>query len=68
MLNLAWVCGSGLQASAQGSGQNTGGEKSKFGLHANEVLQLIERLKQANLLDCLQLDALPHGFADCQYP
>ncbi|MDA1343483.1 MAG: biosynthetic arginine decarboxylase, partial [Proteobacteria bacterium] len=44
-----------LASISAGKWQNTGGEKSKFGLHANEVLQLIERLKQANLLDCLQL-------------
>jgi arginine decarboxylase len=44
-----------LASISAGKWQNTGGEKSKFGLHANEVLQLIERLKQANLLGCLQL-------------
>jgi arginine decarboxylase len=44
-----------LASISAGKWQNSGGEKSKFGLHANEVLQLIERLKQANLLDCLQL-------------
>jgi arginine decarboxylase len=44
-----------LASISAGKWQNTGGEKSKFGLHANEVLQLVERLKQANLLDCLQL-------------
>jgi arginine decarboxylase len=44
-----------LASISAGKWQNTGGEKSKFGLHANEVLQLVDRLKQANLLDCLQL-------------
>jgi arginine decarboxylase len=44
-----------LASISAGKWQNTGGEKSKFGLHANEVLQLVERLKQANFLDCLQL-------------
>jgi len=29
--------------------------KSKFGLHAHEVLQLIERLKQTGLLESLKL-------------
>ncbi len=38
-----------------GKWQNSGGEKSKFGLHASEILQLIVRLKQAEMLDCLQL-------------
>jgi arginine decarboxylase len=44
-----------LASISAGKWQNTGGEKSKFGLHANEVLQLVGHLKQANLLDCLQL-------------
>jgi arginine decarboxylase len=44
-----------LASISAGKWQNTGGEKSKFGLHANEVLQLVDRLKQADLLDCLQL-------------
>ncbi|WP_019867952.1 biosynthetic arginine decarboxylase [Methylovulum miyakonense] len=44
-----------LSSISAGKWQNSGGEKSKFGLHAYEVLQLIERLKQANLLDCLKL-------------
>lgn len=44
-----------LASISAGKWQNSGGEKSKFGLHANEVLQLVERLKQSNLLDSLQL-------------
>ena len=44
-----------LSSISAGKWQNSGGEKSKFGLHAYEVLQLLERLKQAGLLDCLQL-------------
>ncbi|MEQ1530920.1 MAG: biosynthetic arginine decarboxylase, partial [Methylococcales bacterium] len=44
-----------LSSISAGKWQNSGGEKSKFGLHAYEVLQLIERLKQANLLDSLKL-------------
>jgi arginine decarboxylase len=44
-----------LSSISAGKWQNSGGEKSKFGLHANEVLQLVDRLKQANLLNCLQL-------------
>ncbi len=44
-----------LASISAGKWQNSGGEKSKFGLHANELLHLIERLDQANLLDCLQL-------------
>ncbi|MGR8929491.1 MAG: biosynthetic arginine decarboxylase [Gammaproteobacteria bacterium] len=44
-----------LSTISSGKWQNSGGEKSKFGLHASEVLQLIERLREQNLLDCLQL-------------
>ncbi len=44
-----------LSTISAGKWQNSGGEKSKFGLHASEVLQLIARLQQTNLLDCLQL-------------
>ena len=44
-----------LSSISAGKWQNSGGEKSKFGLHAHEALQLVGRLKQADLLDCLQL-------------
>jgi arginine decarboxylase len=44
-----------LASISAGKWQNTGGEKSKFGLHANEILQLIDRLTEAQMLDCLQL-------------
>jgi len=44
-----------LASISAGKWQNSGGEKSKFGLHAYEVLQLIERLKQADLLNSLKL-------------
>ncbi|MCO6414543.1 MAG: biosynthetic arginine decarboxylase [Thiogranum sp.] len=38
-----------------GNWQNTGGAKSKFGLHAAQVLQVVERLRAAGMLDQLQL-------------
>ncbi len=44
-----------LSTISAGKWQNSGGEKSKFGLHANELLQLVDRLRQAEMLDCLQL-------------
>ncbi|MDD4913917.1 MAG: biosynthetic arginine decarboxylase [Methylococcales bacterium] len=44
-----------LSTISAGKWQNSGGEKSKFGLHASEVLQLIAGLKQQDMLDCLQL-------------
>ncbi len=44
-----------LSSISAGKWQNSGGEKSKFGLHAYEVLQLLERLKAVDMLECLQL-------------
>ncbi|MDP3876113.1 MAG: biosynthetic arginine decarboxylase [Methylobacter sp.] len=44
-----------LSSISAGKWQNSGGEKSKFGLHAHELLQLIGRLKQTGLLDTLKL-------------
>jgi len=44
-----------LSSISAGKWQNSGGEKSKFGLHAHELLLLVERLKQAGLLDTLKL-------------
>ena len=44
-----------LSSISTGKWQNSGGEKSKFGLHAFEVVQLIDRLKQYNMLNCLKL-------------
>jgi arginine decarboxylase len=38
-----------------GKWQNTGGEKSKFGLTASQALTVIERLRAANMLDSLKL-------------
>jgi len=39
-----------LSSIAHGNWQNTGGQRSKFGFTANEVLSLIEQLKQHNAL------------------
>ena len=44
-----------LAASASGKWQNSGGEKSKFGLTAAQVLQLINRLKAEGALHWLEL-------------
>lgn len=42
---------------SQGSGkwQSSGGDKSKFGLSASQILQLVDTLKQSGHLDSLQL-------------
>ena len=44
-----------LASIGKGHWQNTGGDKSKFGLTATEIMKLIERLKSEGQLDCLQL-------------
>lgn len=44
-----------LASLGAGKWQNTGGDKAKFGLNATQVLTLVERLRGAGLLDCLQL-------------
>ncbi|OQW92777.1 MAG: arginine decarboxylase [Thiotrichaceae bacterium IS1] len=44
-----------LASIGKGKWQNTGGDKSKFGLSTTQVLELIEQIKAAGLLDSLQL-------------
>ncbi|MFC6276743.1 biosynthetic arginine decarboxylase [Psittacicella hinzii] len=44
-----------LASQGAGKWQSSGGEKSKFGLSSTQVLSLVEILREANYLDCLQL-------------
>ncbi|AOY89009.1 arginine decarboxylase [Marinobacter salinus] len=44
-----------LATIGKGNWQNTGGEKSKFGLSASQVLDVVETLREADALDTLQL-------------
>ncbi|KMQ73391.1 biosynthetic arginine decarboxylase [Marinobacter subterrani] len=44
-----------LATIGKGNWQNTGGEKSKFGLSASQVLDVISTLREADALDTLQL-------------
>ncbi|MGB7933382.1 MAG: biosynthetic arginine decarboxylase [Gammaproteobacteria bacterium] len=44
-----------LSAATSGNWQNTGGDRSKFGLTASGVLALLERLRAAGMSDCLHL-------------
>lgn len=44
-----------LSSISSGKWQNSGGDRSKFGLHAGDVLRLIERLKSESMLDTLEL-------------
>lgn len=44
-----------LYSLGKGKWQNTGGEKSKFGLSAAQALQMVGQLQQSGKLDCLRL-------------
>lgn len=44
-----------LASIGHGNWQNTGGEKSKFGLSASQILDVIEHLRRENALPSLQL-------------
>ncbi|MEE8197264.1 MAG: arginine decarboxylase, partial [Acidiferrobacterales bacterium] len=44
-----------LASLGAGNWQNTGGEKSKFGLSAAELLRVVQRLRDADMLDTLQM-------------
>jgi arginine decarboxylase len=44
-----------LASIGKGKWQNTGGEKAKFGLSASQSLGMLERLREAGMLDCMQL-------------
>jgi len=44
-----------LASAGSGKWQNTGGEKSKFGLSAAQVLAAVERLREAGRLEALQM-------------
>ncbi|MGR5175596.1 arginine decarboxylase [Vibrio mediterranei] len=56
-LNVKPRVGLRIRLASQGAGkwQSSGGDKSKFGLSASQVLQVVERLKAQNQLDMLQL-------------
>jgi len=56
-LGIDPVLGLRLKLASMGKGkwQNTGGEKAKFGLTAEQILQLVETLKQAGKLHWISL-------------
>ncbi|XNM45440.1 hypothetical protein ACLK15_17055 [Escherichia coli] len=65
-LNVVPRLGVRARLASQGSGkwQSSGGEKSKFGLAATQVLQLVETLREAGRLYSLQLLHFHLVFAD----
>jgi arginine decarboxylase len=44
-----------LASLGAGKWQNSGGDKAKFGLSPRQLLDLVERLRGAGMLDCLEL-------------
>ena len=54
-----------LSAVASGNWQNSGGAKSKFGLSAAQLLELVERLREQDMLDAL---VLLHSHIGSQIP
>jgi arginine decarboxylase len=44
-----------LASEGAGRWRDSAGEKSKFGLFINEILELVKTLKQHSMLDCLEL-------------
>lgn len=44
-----------LVSKSAGKWENSGGSKSKFGLNAKQILELVNQLNEHNMLDCLQL-------------
>jgi arginine decarboxylase len=44
-----------LSSRAGGHWDSSGGDRSKFGLDASQVIELIDNLRRHNMLDCLQM-------------
>ncbi len=44
-----------LASRGAGKWQESGGDKSKFGLTAGEIIEAVDRLKEVGMLDCLEL-------------
>ncbi|MEW6611264.1 MAG: biosynthetic arginine decarboxylase [Pseudomonadota bacterium] len=57
LLNVRPLIGVRVRLASAGSGkwQNSGGEKSKFGLSSAQVLALVTRLREEGMLDSLEL-------------
>lgn len=56
-LNVKPILGMRIRLSsiAEGNWQNTGGQRSKFGLTSNEVLELVQELKVNNVTDWMRM-------------
>ena len=44
-----------LSSRAGGHWDSSGGDRSKFGLDASQVIELVDKLRQNHMLDCLQM-------------
>jgi arginine decarboxylase len=56
-LNLRPHLGVRVRLTSKGSGKwvESAGDRSKFGLTASEVVRVVERLREADMLDCLEM-------------
>ncbi|EGB13397.1 arginine decarboxylase [Pseudodesulfovibrio mercurii] len=56
-LGVKPILGVRAKLSSQATGQwaESGGDRSIFGLNATQIIEVIDRLGEANMLDCLQL-------------
>jgi arginine decarboxylase len=56
-LGVAPILGVRAKLASQAAGQwaESGGDRSIFGLNAAQIIEVIDRLKEAGMLDCLQL-------------
>ena len=56
--------------STKGAGKwiESTGDRSKFGLTAVEIVDVVDRLRAEDMLDCLRAAALPHRLADHRHP
>ncbi len=56
-LGISPILGIRARLSCKGSGKwaDSSGDRAKFGLNAAEIIDVVEKLKKNNMLDCLQL-------------
>jgi arginine decarboxylase len=57
-----------LSTQAEGLWTESGGDASVFGLGMNHIVDVIDRLKEEDMLDCLQLLHYHYRLADPQHP
>jgi Arginine decarboxylase (spermidine biosynthesis) len=69
-LGVSPTVGVRVKLAAEGSGRwaKSGGEKSKFGLSAAELMKLLDKLESLGRKDALRLVHFPSGQPDHRHP